>query len=82
MHDDRQFACHGHSSSFALVVTAHRLGTVVQAGHIVVVEHGRVVAQGRHDALLAGAGLYARMWDVHRRGREMGLRREAEGAVS
>ena len=40
-----------------LVVIAHRLSTVQNAGKIVVVEGGRVVGQGTHDALLAGCSI-------------------------
>ncbi len=43
------------------LVIAHRLATVQSAGRIVVMEHGRVVATGRHAALAADNGLYARL---------------------
>ncbi|WP_042288009.1 ATP-binding cassette domain-containing protein [Paraburkholderia mimosarum] len=44
------------------IVIAHRLSTIVEADLILVMEHGRIVEQGRHDALLAREGVYAKMW--------------------
>ena len=44
------------------LVIAHRLSTVVEADEILVLEAGRIVERGRHDALLAQEGAYAAMW--------------------
>ena len=43
------------------IVIAHRLATVRAADRIVVMDGGRIVEQGRHDALTAAGGLYARL---------------------
>jgi ATP-binding cassette, subfamily B, bacterial len=43
------------------LVIAHRLATVQNVDRIVVMEDGRVVGTGRHDALVAEGGLYARL---------------------
>ncbi|WP_322044442.1 ABC transporter transmembrane domain-containing protein [Paraburkholderia sp. J67] len=43
------------------LVIAHRLATVRQADRIVVLEHGRIVAQGRHEELLQTSPLYAQL---------------------
>jgi subfamily B ATP-binding cassette protein MsbA len=43
------------------LVIAHRLSTVRDADQIAVMESGRVIETGRHDALLAASGAYARL---------------------
>ena len=50
------------SSGRTTLIIAHRLSTVVDADQILVLEHGRVVEQGRHRQLLARHGTYAQMW--------------------
>jgi ATP-binding cassette subfamily B protein len=48
-----------HHTTLAI---AHRLSTITDADDILVMDAGRVVEQGTHQALLDRAGLYANMW--------------------
>ncbi|MBP0492382.1 ABC transporter ATP-binding protein [Pararoseomonas indoligenes] len=50
------------------LVIAHRLATIRDADRIVVVDHGRVVEQGRHGELLGRGGVYSRLASVQRAG--------------
>ncbi|MFN2564318.1 MAG: ABC transporter ATP-binding protein [Gemmatimonadaceae bacterium] len=48
--------------SRSTLIIAHRLSTVRRADRVVVLDHGRVVESGSHDALLGANGLYARLY--------------------
>ncbi len=50
------------------IVIAHRLATVRQVDRILVIDDGRLVASGSHDALMAQGGLYARLAELQFRG--------------
>lgn len=45
-------------------VIAHRLSTIVNADRILVLEHGDIVEQGKHEELLEKNGVYARLYNA------------------
>ena len=48
-----------------LIVIAHRLSTITMADKIIVMNHGRIEAEGRHQSLLESCGLYRTLWNAH-----------------
>jgi len=46
------------------IVIAHRLSTVRRADRIIVLDHGAIAEEGRHEDLLARGGIYARLYQM------------------
>lgn len=57
-----------------LLVVAHRLHTIVGADQILLLDKGRIVERGTHDALVAADGGYARMWRIYQNVRAHSVR--------
>jgi ATP-binding cassette subfamily B multidrug efflux pump len=57
-----QDTLYGMMQGKTVIAIAHRLSTIAQMDRILVMEAGRIVEQGSHDALLAQGGLYASFW--------------------
>jgi ATP-binding cassette, subfamily B, bacterial len=55
----------GRSAKRTSIVIAHRLSTIKHADRIVVLQKGRIIEQGSHDALLARGGHYAELYNTY-----------------
>ncbi|MEM0949230.1 MAG: ABC transporter ATP-binding protein [Pseudomonadota bacterium] len=62
-----------------VIAIAHRLSTIAQMDRIIVIDGGRIVEDGGHEALLAHGGLYAGFW-TRQSGGFIGTDRAAEAA--
>ena len=48
-----------------LIVIAHRISTIISADEILLLDKGRVAANGTHEQLLSKSKLYKNMWETH-----------------
>jgi ATP-binding cassette subfamily B multidrug efflux pump len=58
-----------------VIAIAHRLSTIAQMDRLIVMDQGRIVEVGSHEALLAAGGTYARLWKRQSGGFEAGMTR-------
>lgn len=57
-----QETLYGMMAGKTVIAIAHRLSTIAEMDRIVVLDQGRIVEEGSHDALLGQGGLYADFW--------------------
>lgn len=63
---ETEFKLHAALAEFlkgrTTIIVAHRLSAVKQADHVYVFEEGKICEQGSHETLIAGSGLYAKLY--------------------
>ncbi|NUH66915.1 ABC transporter ATP-binding protein [Sulfitobacter sp. S0837] len=57
-----QETLYGMMAGKTVIAIAHRLSTIAKMDRILVLDQGRIVEEGTHDALLRKSGLYAAFW--------------------
>ena len=50
-------------SKKTVLLISHRLANVIRSDRIYVLEHGNLVQEGTHEALLKKKGTYKHLWD-------------------
>ncbi len=59
-----QDALHELMKDKTVIVVAHRLSTIMEMDRILVIEGGKISAQGTHKELLKKKGTYRKLWDI------------------
>ena len=57
-----------NTGSSTVILIAHRITTLMNADHIIVLDKGKIREQGTHEELLAQNGLYRRIYDLQTAG--------------
>ena len=55
---------HALAKRKTVILISHRLANVTSSDTIYVMDAGKVAEDGSHEELLAGGGIYAKMWDM------------------
>ena len=57
-----------NTGSSTVILIAHRITTIMNADHIIVLDQGRIREQGTHEELLERGGLYRRIYELQTAG--------------
>jgi ATP-binding cassette subfamily B protein len=68
------------SEGKTVLMIAHRLTSLTNADHILVLENGRIAERGTHNELLIQNGLYLKMWKEYQQSVRWTLRKEVDHA--
>jgi ATP-binding cassette, subfamily B, multidrug efflux pump len=58
-------ACLSTEQGKTVIFISHNLSAAAQANRILVMDHGKIVQVGTHQALLQQPGLYQSLWTQH-----------------
>ena len=62
------------TSAQATIIISHRLGSLMHADEIIVLDHGRIIERGTHDSLVARDGYYAALYRSQSHGASLPIR--------
>ncbi len=60
-----------HTKGASLILISHRITTLKQADHIIVLDQGRIAEEGTHEELMQAGGIYRQICDIQTEGAEL-----------
>lgn len=65
-----------------VIMIAHRLGSIIEADQIIVMDGGKVAEVGTHEQLLSGNGRYKMLWDSYDKAIEWKIENHGKEALA